>query len=176
MRPMHEIFKKNAVGLVIPSLLLFLCCSTLGAQQGAEGPVIDQETVRLLMKRIDQLEARVKELEAAKQQGDGGAHAAPVASANTPTAAEIRSTASPKLAAKEVTVNSQTPAPLSPTADSSDLNASRDSEQAQSENVTTERLDLSKTLLRIRGFGDVSLHGGTRKGDSAFFSLGVASK
>jgi hypothetical protein len=90
MRPIHGILKKNAVGLVIPSLLLFLCCSTLCAQQGAEGPVIDQETVRLLMKRIDQLEARVKELEAAKPQGDGGAHVAPVASANIPTAAETR--------------------------------------------------------------------------------------
>ena len=172
MRPKHGILKRKAVGLVIPSLLLFLCCSTLCAQQGVEGPVIDQETVRLLMKRIDHLEARVKELEAAKQQGDGGAHAAPVASANTPTAAETRSTSSPKLAAKEVSANSQTPASPSPTADSPDLHPSRDSEQAESENVTTERLDLSKTLLRIRGFGDVSLQGDTRKGDSTFFSLG----
>lgn len=31
---------------------------------------------------------------------------------------------------------------------------------------------MSKTLLRIRGFGDVSLHGDTQKGDTTAFSLG----
>jgi hypothetical protein len=35
-----------------------------------------------------------------------------------------------------------------------------------------ERMDLSKTLLRIRGFGDISLHGDTQKGDTTSFSLG----
>jgi len=33
-------------------------------------------------------------------------------------------------------------------------------------------MDLSKTLLRIRGFGDVSLSGDTKKGDTTSFSLG----
>jgi hypothetical protein len=33
-------------------------------------------------------------------------------------------------------------------------------------------MDLSKTLLRIRGFGDISLHGDTQKGDTTSFSLG----
>ena len=35
-----------------------------------------------------------------------------------------------------------------------------------------DRMDISKTLLRIRGFGDVSLHGDTQKGDTTSFSLG----
>jgi hypothetical protein len=35
-----------------------------------------------------------------------------------------------------------------------------------------ERMDVSKTLLRIRGFGDVSLHGDTQQGDTTSFSLG----
>lgn len=35
-----------------------------------------------------------------------------------------------------------------------------------------ERMDVSKTLLRIRGFGDISLHGDTQKGDTTSFSLG----
>jgi hypothetical protein len=35
-----------------------------------------------------------------------------------------------------------------------------------------ERMDLSKTLLRVRGFGDVSLHGDNQKGDTTSFSLG----
>jgi hypothetical protein len=50
--------------------------------------------------------------------------------------------------------------------------ASQDLEQAQSDNVMAERMDLSKTLLRIRGFGDISLHGDTQKGDTTSFSLG----
>jgi hypothetical protein len=33
-------------------------------------------------------------------------------------------------------------------------------------------MDLSRTLLRIRGFGDVSLHGDNQKGDMTSFSLG----
>jgi hypothetical protein len=35
-----------------------------------------------------------------------------------------------------------------------------------------ERMDLSKTLLRIRGFGDISFHGDSMKGDHTSFSLG----
>lgn len=35
-----------------------------------------------------------------------------------------------------------------------------------------DRMDLSKTLLRIRGFGDVALHGDTQHGDTTSFSLG----
>jgi hypothetical protein len=38
--------------------------------------------------------------------------------------------------------------------------------------VMAERMDMSKTLLRIRGFGDVSLHGDTQKGDTTSFALG----
>jgi hypothetical protein len=33
-------------------------------------------------------------------------------------------------------------------------------------------MDLSETLLRIRGFGDVNLHGNTKKGDTTSFTLG----
>jgi len=33
-------------------------------------------------------------------------------------------------------------------------------------------MDMSRTLLRIRGFGDISLHGDTQKGDTTTFSLG----
>jgi hypothetical protein len=33
-------------------------------------------------------------------------------------------------------------------------------------------MDVSKTLLRIRGFGDINLHGGNGRGDTTAFSLG----
>jgi hypothetical protein len=44
--------------------------------------------------------------------------------------------------------------------------------EQQSESTMPERMDLSKTLLRIRGFGDTTLHGDTQKGDNTAFSLG----
>jgi hypothetical protein len=45
-------------------------------------------------------------------------------------------------------------------------------DEAQAEPAEPERMDLSKTLLRMRGFGDVSFHGENRKGDTTSFSLG----
>jgi hypothetical protein len=44
--------------------------------------------------------------------------------------------------------------------------------EQQAESTMPERMDLSKTLLRIRGFGDTTLHGDTQKGDNTAFSLG----
>jgi hypothetical protein len=35
-----------------------------------------------------------------------------------------------------------------------------------------ERMDMSKTLMRIRGFGDVDFHGSNQKGSTTAFSLG----
>ena len=49
--------------------------------------------------------------------------------------------------------------------------AAPESEPTSSDNAMADRMDLSKTLLRIRGFGDVSLHGDTMKGDATSFSL-----
>ncbi|HWC19466.1 MAG TPA: hypothetical protein VG498_20805 [Terriglobales bacterium] len=42
----------------------------------------------------------------------------------------------------------------------------------QSETPMSERMDVSKTLLRIRGFGDVNFHGDTQKGSASSFTLG----
>lgn len=41
-----------------------------------------------------------------------------------------------------------------------------------SETPMSERMDVSKTLLRIRGFGDVNLRGSNSKGDTTSFTLG----
>jgi hypothetical protein len=46
------------------------------------------------------------------------------------------------------------------------------STQLEPEAELSERMDLSKTLLRIRGFGDVTLHGDTYPHDTTSFSLG----
>jgi len=44
--------------------------------------------------------------------------------------------------------------------------------EAAGERAMSERMDVSKTLLRIRGFGDTTLHGDTQKGDHTSFTLG----
>jgi hypothetical protein len=44
--------------------------------------------------------------------------------------------------------------------------------EAAGERAMSERMDVSKTLLRIRGFGDTTLHGDTQKGDNTSFTLG----
>src|SRR5947209_14753189 len=58
-----------------------------------------------------------------------------------------------------------------PTASEAPAQASSPPESMPS-TVEPERMDLSKTLLHIRGFGDVTYHGDTRKGDTTAFSLG----
>ncbi len=50
--------------------------------------------------------------------------------------------------------------------------SSSDPEQAPTDNGMMDRMDVSRTLLQIRGFGDISVHGDTQKGDHTSFSLG----
>jgi hypothetical protein len=147
----------------------------LWAQQ-AEAPV-DSVTLQQLLKRIDQLESRVKQLEGEKQQ----AVAEPVA-VRTPS-----STGLPGMDGSPTASCAAQAGGAMPTASATEPNGraaalqnavaqsnspSPDSEQAQSDNVMMERMDVSRTLLRIRGFGDISLHGDTQKGDKTSFSLG----
>jgi len=165
MRLLHAIFRGLAGPLVIPSFLILLTSSAIHAQQGGDERAIDRQTLELLLKRVDQLEARVKQLEAEKQQGAvAGLTPTPAPASPQPAmppAAPGMPATAPATPVTQASVNSPAPAP-----------APQESEQAQPENAMAERMDLSKTLLRIRGFGDVSLHGDTQKGDRTSFSLG----
>jgi hypothetical protein len=145
--------------LLVISCLALLCCSSLAAQQTNDGQAIDKATLQLLLVRIDQLEARVRQLEADKQRAGSDNSAPSPAQSNLSLTPTAQST--PALPSRQ---SSATPA-SSPT-------AAPESDQNQSENVMAERLDLSTTLLRIRGFGDISLRGDTQKGDTTSFSLG----
>src|SRR5947208_10871637 len=130
-----------------PALVLFLvfllAAPALLAQEPGPPAASHSETIRLLLqrvaeleakvKKIDQLEARVKQLEDEKLS-TASAPAAPVA-AHTSAAPE-----------KESELQEEPPVP--------------------------ERMDVSKTLLRIRGFGDINLHGDNKKGDTTSFTLG----
>jgi len=134
--------------LLLPAIVLnTILLNTVALGQSAPGTEAEP-TVQMLLHRIEQLEARVAQLEAAKQAG-------------TPA-----------------TVNpaDATPAKTGPTQSSP-----RDETSAQSESegepqmgtgLEPERMDVSKTLLRIRGFGDINFHGDTLKGDTTSFTLG----
>ena len=164
VHPLHGKCEMSICRLLILGFLICVNCSVLTAQQGG-GSVVDQETIQALMKRIDQLEARVKELEAGKKVLETGNLTSNPGPAAVPQTKVVVTGPAPPLSAPEATVSSGA-ALVSPTP------PSRDADQIQAETSTAERLDVSKTLLRIRGFGDASLHGDTKKGDTTFFSLG----
>ena len=120
-------------------LLLFYSCLTtpaLKAQQDTSSES-DHQLVQQLLKRIDQLEAQVRSLQAAGT--------APNASVSKPlpdqTSAEAAQSAQSGMAAK-------------------------------TESTEAEGMDLNRTLLKIRGFSDVTLHGDNHKGDTTSFSVG----
>ena len=86
----------------------------------------DKQTIELLVRRIDQLEARIAQLESGKSPASG---ATATAAASPP--------AEPARAAQEPPTEPSEP----------------------------QRADLSKTLLNIRGFGDITFHRDTAKGE-----------
>src|SRR5437899_3494973 len=107
--------------LVLPQLLwILLSTPALWAQQSSITPRVDGQTIQMLLQRIDQLEARVRELEATKPK-------APPA---------IPSSAPPQAEKPPATEN-----------------------ESKGEHPEHEGMELNKTLLRIRGFSDVTLHG-----------------
>jgi hypothetical protein len=116
-------------------LLLGILANTtvLPAQQADAGTEADKQTIQVLLRRIDQLEARVARLERARPE--------------TPSDPPPQAAAQP----------APPPAPEA---------------APQSEYPESERMDLSKTLLRIRGFGDISFHGSNQEGRTSSFSLG----
>jgi len=148
--------------LLLPLLGMVVSPESVRAQSGqAASP--DQQTVQALVQRIDQLEARVRQLEAAQRQ---------------PAAPSAASPLSPQQPA-----SATSPAALPPTgpatslSESAQANAPQEHETEPAEHAETERMDLSKTLLRIRGFGDVNLHGDNfhppgGPGDTTAFTLG----
>src|SRR6266446_6355025 len=122
-------------GRLMFPLLLGMVMSTplLYAQQFAAPSDLNQQTSQFLLRRIDQLEGRVTELEAAL--------------AKTATAAP--SPAPPQAA----------PPPQPETG-------------PQAQPAESQGMDVNKTLLRIRGFSDITFHGNDLKGNTTSFSLG----
>jgi len=74
--------------------------------------------------------------------------------------AQLEASKAPAPAASEQAPNPRAPAP--PAIET----------EAPAEHSEPERMDMTKTLLNIRGFGDVTLHGDTHRGDTTSFTLG----
>jgi len=161
MRVMKWVPRRLPPGLAITTVLALGCAATLYSQEPVKQVVVDEKTLRALLTRVEQLETRVKQLEA--ERTPPGAVNSPVASA-TP----IPPPASGPALLPAAMVSAPT---AKPGAQQTETPASSEPEQAQSDNAM-ERMDVSRTLLRIRGFGDISLHGDTKKGDTTSVSLG----
>jgi hypothetical protein len=162
--------------LLALGLLAALMSPSLWAQQVSDQAASNPATLEMLLKRIDQLEARVQQLEAERQQG-GNVGIAPLPDRTAlphsappepvrPTEPAVAAAEPPKLAPPVVASAAH------PTAPPPAVHAPAEQEPMQGDSAMAERMDMSKTLLRIRGFGDVDLHGDTQKGDTTSFSLG----
>jgi hypothetical protein len=139
----------------IPFLLGILLTAPLRAQQAVAEPASDQRTIQMLLQRIDRLEARVAQLESARQ-------AAP-----QPSAAKLEGAAfAPVSAQSPAPMAAQAAPPVPPAA------APESRVEPEVEHPEPERMDMSKTLLRIRGFGDMSLSGSNAAGRTTSFGLG----
>ena len=142
----------------------------LVAQQASDQVLVDKGTLQRLLQRVDQLEARVKQLETA---ADPPASKAQTAAPGPIGGMDGRVTQSGSM---------QPAAPGDPTGRAAALqnavaqagapSSASEPEQSQSDNAMMERMDVSRTLLRIRGFGDINLHGDNQQGDTTSFSLG----
>jgi hypothetical protein len=174
------LFRHAPYRLTLFTLLFLPGIAPLFAQQSGSPTVVDNETMQLLLKRIDQLEARVKQLEAERQPSAS----ADVSVARAPSnpAGPLAGMDGPLVPASSMqgNVSLQNSSQTNGTSRAAALqnavaqaaSTPSDPEQSQSDNVMMERMDVSRTLLRIRGFGDISLHGGTQKGETTSFSLG----
>jgi hypothetical protein len=130
----------------LPVVLALLVSPRSVRAQSAHGATLDQQTLQTLLRRIDQLEARVRQLEAAQHLPSP---APAVSGARLQTVAAYAPADPPR----------QQAGPASSSPEQAQANAQQEHEPEPGEHAETERMDLSKTLLRIRGFGDVTLRG-----------------
>lgn len=145
---------RTHAGLAVFLFMAVISTPLLRAQQSDATSDSNKQSEEALLQRIVQLEARLKEVEAVLAKGQSGAGVA----ASAPAAA-----AAPQSAAAPASTPTSPPQEMAP------------GPQPQAEQTGQETEDLNRTLLRIRGYTDVNLHGSTLKGDPASttaFSLG----
>jgi hypothetical protein len=122
---------------------MLVACPALWAQQSEVRPASDSPEIRELLERVAELEAKVKKMDQLE--------------------ARVR----------QLEAEKQSAVPASGAVIPAQMTAAPEKEtEPQEEPPVPERMDVSKTLLRIRGFGDVNLHGDNQKGDTTSFTLG----
>jgi hypothetical protein len=158
----RRLVKTNARRAAVIYLVFLLSPAILCCQRSDAASSEDAQTVQLLLNRINQLEAsqrqlneRVAQLEKAAATKDGRRDDPvenPVSGSSDPAASPRKaSLTASALEAKQIS--------------SSDRDAQDQIEEPQ-------RMDVSKTLLNIRGFGDFGLYGGNQTGQTTSFSIG----
>jgi hypothetical protein len=157
MRFLKETILKRMHSAAFSALLALAVAPPLWSQDSPKQVVVDAKQFAALLGRVDQLEKRVQQLEAERAKatvGTADPAAAPMAAAAGRPALESAAASSVMKAAPS---QKEAPTAAEP--------------EPQTDNAM-ERMDVSRTLLRIRGFGDISLHGDTGQGDRTSFSLG----
>src|SRR6266699_4628347 len=152
-KPRTTLRGRTLAGLAVFLFMAVNSTPPLRAQQ-TDAPSDSNKQPEALLQRIVQLEARLKDVEAALAKAQPGGAVAASAPAPAP--------APPSAAA---------PASTATSAPQGEVPA----HQPQAEQTGQEPMDLNRTLLRIRGYSDVNLHGTTLRGDPASttaFSLG----
>jgi opacity protein-like surface antigen len=148
------ILAKRRLALTLSVLVLF-AQGALYSQQAETTVSLDARKMQELLDRIDQLEASQKQLRervAQLEKAQSGVLAVPAGSAAA--AADSSAESSPK--------------PESPKADPV---ATAQADQAGSTGEQ-DHMDVGRTALNIRGFGDIGFYGGNQKGQTSSFSLG----
>ena len=145
-------------------LFLLLSPGALQSQQSDATVSVDARKMQELLDRISDLEAsqrqlrdRVAQLEKAQSGGTGAG--------TGPAAAGASSSAT--------TGGLVVPDATSPKTQSAKADPSANTQQEQSGNMgESEHMDVSRTALNIRGFGDFGFYGGNQKGQTSSFSVG----
>jgi len=148
---------------VLAMSLVFLTIPHFLDAQSRDATATDQQTLQILLERIDKLEASQKQLRervAQLEKAQPGAAAAP----SLPAPVETTTLVVP-LAPAELATASETPHPK---ADPPPMTQA----ESQADMTEAEHMDASKTHLNIRGFGDFGLYGGSQKGQTTSFSIG----
>jgi len=155
---------KSAKAAAAMCICFLLWPTILFGQQSAADANGDHQEIRVLLERISQLEATQKQLServAELEKTQSLALAKPGISATKLT---DRSSANSVPGTPKTAGSMTVPSPASPSA----VNQS----ERQDEINEPEQMDVSKTLLNIRGFGDIGLYGGTQRGQTTSFSIG----
>ena len=157
LAPIRSRFRHAGPGtkqLALLGLLgVVLSTSPLRAQEASTVADTDKQTIQMLLQRIERLEARVTQLEST--------HAEPL---RTDTASNV----APATRAAIGPAAGPAVAPAVP----QQASAQSSEPEQEMEHLEPERMDMSKTLLRMRGFGDITFHGSNQNGSTNSFSLG----